>query len=158
MKREEKRRGRGRQRPGEKKKKLRQGNVQRKKIKKKIKGCEENEHWWSPSPMAHWHFCPKMMPNFALQFSFYFGEKTFWWVQRENTWAHHLFSFLPTQPNTLKKVLLPSFSPKFSIHHISPPNKHTLRNIGLLFLYINRGSQWDEGANNFLFKTFIVGT
>ena len=40
---------------------------------------------------------------------------------------HHLFSFLPTKPNILKKVFIPIFSPKFSIHHILPPNKHTLR-------------------------------
>ena len=47
-------------------------------IQKKKKSCEENERGWSPSPMAHGHFCSKMMPNFSLQFSFYFGEKTFW--------------------------------------------------------------------------------
>ena len=32
----------------------------------------------------------------------------------------------PTQPNTIKKVFLSIFSSKYSIHPISPPNKHTL--------------------------------
>ena len=35
-------------------------------------------------------------------------------------------SSLSNQTHT-KKVFLPIFSPKFSIHLISPPNKHTLR-------------------------------
>ena len=47
------------------------------------------------------------------------------------------FSFLSTQPNTLQKVFLPIFSPKFSIYPISPPNKHTLVSsvISLPFLF-----------------------
>ena len=35
-------------------------------------------------------------------------------------------SFLPNQTHS-KKVFLPIFSPKFSIHSILPPNKHTLK-------------------------------
>ena len=38
--------------------------------------------------------------------------------------SHHLFSFLLTQPNTLQKVFIPIFFPKFFIYPISPPNKH----------------------------------
>ena len=58
---------------------------------------------------------------FPLQFSLHFGEKNFWWTR-----AHILFSFPLTQPNTLKKVFLLIFSPKFSIYPISLLNKHTL--------------------------------
>ena len=76
--------------------------------------------------IGHGHFCLLSSPIFSLQFSLYFREKTFWWVRGENTWTHHLFSFLPTQPNTLKKAFLLIFSPKFFIHLISPPNKHTV--------------------------------
>ena len=143
-----------------------------------------------PCAIAHWHFCPKMMSKFSLQFSLHFGEKIFQWDQRENTqvnvqeerkrkkkkeksmkqsnvdkpmcnrtWEflskkrcpiflfnflsilgrklfggprektpefHHLFSFFLTQPNILQKNFLCIFSSQFSIHHISPPNKHTL--------------------------------
>ena len=38
-----------------------------------------------PCAIAHWHFCPKMMSNFFLQFSLHFGEKIFWQDWRENT-------------------------------------------------------------------------
>ena len=47
-------------------------------------------------------------------------------------------SFLPNQTHS-KKVILPIFSPKFSIYPISPPNKHTLRESGAqleLFFYL----------------------
>ena len=43
--------------------------------------------------------------------------------------SYHLFFFILIQPNTLpkqnkkKKILI--FSPKFSLHHVSPLNKHT---------------------------------
>ena len=76
--------------------------------------------------IGHEHFCPLNSPIFSFQFSLHLEEKTFWWAWRENTQVHYLFSFIPTQPNTLKKVFLPIFSPKFSIHSISPLNKHTL--------------------------------
>ena len=79
---------------------------------------------------GHGHFCLLSSPIFSIWFSLYFGEKTFWWVRGENTWTHNLFSFLPTQPNTLKNILLPIFYQKFFIHHISPPNKHTLKGLG----------------------------
>ena len=35
--------------------------------------------------------------------------------------------YFPSHQTHSKNVFLPIFSPKFSIHHISPPNKHTLR-------------------------------
>ena len=54
-------------------------------------------------------------------------ERKFFGGPREKTLEpQHLFSFLPTQLNTLQKVFLPIFSSKFSIHPISPPNKHTV--------------------------------
>ena len=70
---EERRRGRGRQRPGEKNKE--------KKKKKVVKKMNMDE----AQVQRYMHFCPKIMPNFSFQFSFHFGEKTFWWAQRENT-------------------------------------------------------------------------
>ena len=55
------------------------------------------------------------------------SKENFFGGSKEKTpGPHYLFSFLPTQPNTLKKVFLPIFSSKFSIHPISPPNKHIL--------------------------------
>ena len=59
-------------------------------------------------------------------FSLYFGEKIFWWIWRENTWVPPIF--FPSPPSNQipnKKVFLFIFSPKFSIHPISPLNKHT---------------------------------
>ena len=66
------------------------------------------------------------MSNFSLQFSLHFGEN-FLVGPKRTPESHNLFSFLPTQPNTLQKVFLPIFSPKFFIHPIPPPNKHTLK-------------------------------
>ena len=66
-----------------------------------------------------------MILNFSLQFSFHFGGHG-----EKILEPHHLFSFIPIQPNILKKVFLPIFllifPPKFSIHFISSLNKHTL--------------------------------
>ena len=67
---------------------------------------------------GHGHFCPLNSPIFSLQFSFHFGEKTFWYAREENTRA-------PSNQTHSKKFSF-SFSPKLSIHSISPPNKHTL--------------------------------
>lgn len=39
---------------------------------------------------------------------------------------YYLFSFLPTQPNTLKKIILSNCSPKFFLDSISPLNKYIL--------------------------------
>ena len=47
-------------------------------------------------------------------------------VQGENTWVSQ-FIFLPHSTKHSKKVFLLIFSSKFSIHYISPPNKHTLK-------------------------------
>ena len=46
----------------------------RKKRKRKVK--------WT----RHLHFCLLNSHIFSIKFSLNFGEKTFWWVQRENTW------------------------------------------------------------------------
>ena len=68
---------------------------------------------------------------FPLVFSLFWRENFFVGTHG----SYHLFSFLPTQPNILKKVFLSIFSPKFFIHLISPPNKHTLR-VFILFYFI----------------------
>ena len=87
--------------------------------------CEQKQCEWNPCAIVHGHFHPKMMSNFYLQFSLFWKENFF--VGRERKYlVYHLLSFLLTQPNTLKKVLFPIFSPKFFIYPISPQNKHTL--------------------------------
>ena len=57
-----------------------------------------------------------------------FWREKFWWVWRENTQTHLLFSFLLIQPNTLQKF----FSSYFIFKVFHPPyflcsNKHTHR-------------------------------
>ena len=60
---------------------------------------------------------------FSLQFSSHFWEKTFWWTQRENT---RTLPFIFLSPHPTKHTLKKFSAPKFSIHPISPSNKHTL--------------------------------
>jgi len=79
----------------------------------------------APFATVHGHFSPKMMPNFSLQFSLCFREKTFWWSENK-TLRLHLFFFLPTNQTHSKKIFFPISFPKFSIYPISLPNKHTL--------------------------------
>ena len=76
--------------------------------------------------MWTWAFSSKNDVQF-LSFVFSFLERKLFDGSGDKTpRVYHLFSFLSTQPNTIKNVFFPIFSPKFSIHHISPQNKHTL--------------------------------
>ena len=65
---------------------------------------------------------------FSPQFSPYFGEKAFWWVQGENTWAYQFFfSLFPPNQTTTKNAISPIFSPQFFILPKILPNKHKLK-------------------------------
>ena len=75
---------------------------------------------------AYGHFCPLSSLFSSFSFLFILERKLFGGPGEKIFGPYHLFSFLPTQSNTLQKVFLLVFSPKFSIHPISPPNKHTL--------------------------------
>ena len=55
---------------------------------------------------AHGHLHPLKPWAFSIQFSLYFGEKTFWWDQWENIWAPPIFFLLFLQPNTHQKYYL----------------------------------------------------
>ena len=68
---------------------------------------------------------------FSLSFLSILERKLFDGPEEKKPRPHYLFSSLSIQPNTLQKVFLPIFFPKFSIHHISPPNKHTLKDISV---------------------------
>ena len=75
---------------------------------------------WTFSSIKMFHFLPSV-------FSPFWGENFLVGSGRKHTSPTIYFpSFSPNQTHS-KKVLLPIFSPKFSIHSISPPNKHTLR-------------------------------
>ena len=100
-----------------KKRKEKQNNyhTQSQKKKKKKATCppttqEIKKNKKNKKRTRHGHFCSLNSLIFSIQFSLHFWEKIFWWVQGENTRPHYLFSFLPTQPNTLKK-----FSSPFSL-------------------------------------------
>ena len=54
-------------------------------------------------------------------------KKHFGGPEEKTPGPYHIFSFIPTQLNTLQKNFPSHFSPKFSIHPLSPPNKHTFR-------------------------------
>ena len=59
----------------------------------------------------------------STQFSPHFGEKTFWWTQRENTWTPPSFSSLSLPVKHFPKCFLSSFSLLPKIYS----TKHTLR-------------------------------
>ena len=46
--------------------------------------------------------------------------------RRKHPGPINFFSLSPSYQTSIKKVILPIFSPKFYIYLISPPNKHTL--------------------------------
>ena len=98
--------------------------------KQKIKENKRKEKDNCPYASAHGYFCLLSNLIFSFQISLHFGEKTFMSAQGENTRTPP-FIFLLFHPTkyTLKKVFLPIFSPKFSIHSISHPNKHTLKDL-----------------------------
>ena len=89
---------------------------QKKKKKKKWKDKrsrrKEKKKWrratygWSPMCKCTWVFHPLTSSIFSLQLSPHFGEKTFWWAQRENIWIP-LFIFL--LPHSTKCTLQKSF-------------------------------------------------
>ena len=91
--------------------------------------------WTSPCAITHGHFCSKMMSNFSLQFfslqffSLHFGDKTFWWVRRENTWVPK-FIFLPPHPTEHTPKSFPSyflskvFHPPYSTSKQTHPTTH----------------------------------
>ena len=74
----------------------------------------------------------------------------FWWARRKNIQTPQIFFplLLPTKHPPKKKKFLPIFSPEFSIHPISPPNKNTLSLVGGL-------RQFLKLKKRFLFLYFI---
>ena len=113
----------------EKKERKRQ-QLPRKAQKKKIKKKEKN--WMNcPFALAHMYFCPLSIPLFSLQFSLYFGERTFWWVWGENTRAPPFIFLPPTQPNTPQKCFHSHFlskifySPYFSFIQTHPKGAYS---------------------------------
>ena len=90
---------------------------------------KKKANWRSPCAHAHGYFCQLRKNSSPLSFLSILGRKHF-----SGSWRKHLDltiyfpSFLPNQTPS-KKVFLPIFFPKFSIHLVSSPNKHTLKEI-----------------------------
>ena len=81
---------------------------------------------WKKKQIGHGHFCPLNSHIFSLQFSLYFGEKTFLVISEKKHLGPIIYFLFSTLNQThSKNVFLLIFSPKFFIHPISPPNKHT---------------------------------
>ena len=112
-----------------KKKKREEATLPRKKTKKK-----ERQRYLLPREkkknnnkgMCTWTFLSIKKKFISTQFFLHFWKKTFWQAQEKTPRLHHLFSFSSPNQTHSKKVFISIFSPKFSIHPISPPNKHTL--------------------------------
>ena len=94
----------------------------KKKQKKRDNGLDK------PMSKYTWVFSSFIYQISPTQFSFYFEEKIFCWVQGENTWTLPIFFSPLPQPNTyqksfhshfLFKIFLPIFFSKFSIGKIS---------------------------------------
>ena len=111
-----------------------QGNVSAQRRRKKNKGNLKK-------PMCTWAFLSIKKKFIPTRFFLYFGKKTFWWAKEETLGlAIYFSSFLRNQIHS-KKVFISIFFQKFSIHHVSPPNKHTLKQlqsfiIDLIYIYI----------------------
>ena len=85
-----------------------------------------------PCVSAHGYFCSFCSSIFFLQFSLYFGKKTFWWVREENTQAPP-FTFLPLHrtKHTSKKFSFPFSLQSFpsTLFHLqtNTPIKHVYK-------------------------------
>ena len=78
---------------------------------------------------AHGHFCQSRKKCISTQFSFHFGgaQNILVGLGRKHLGPTIYFSSSPPNQTYSKKNFIPIFSPKFSIHHVSLPNKHTLK-------------------------------
>ena len=76
--------------------KKKRGNVTAQERSKKIKAT------WR-SPCAHGHFCQSRKNSSPLKFLSILERKHFSEPEEKTLGSHYLFSFLPTQPNTLQK-------------------------------------------------------
>ena len=99
------------------------------------------------SQESNWeNFCSYNKSLSLSQFSPHFGEKTFWWVQGENTQiSPHFFLSLPPNQTPFKKFSLLIFSLNFYIHSISHPNKDILKLNTLTSLWFELGSEGKKG-------------
>ena len=68
----------------------------------------KKKHWAWTKPMCTVHMGIFVSFFSTLVFS-PFWEENFLVSPRENTWAYHLFSLSPSQPNTLQKKFPPHF-------------------------------------------------
>ena len=81
--------------------------------------------------LARGVFCPNI---FSFVFSQFWRENFFVDSERKHLSPTIYFPYSPPNQIHFKKVFLPIFSLKFSIHLISPPNKHTLREKNLAYI------------------------
>ena len=104
--------------------------------KKKKETCPAQEKR-KKKRTGYGYFCLLNSFIFSYQFSFYFREKNFWWVGRENTWTPS-FIFLHFYPNKhtqkkflsyfLSKVFYPPYytSKQTHLKDVSGHHKHLL--------------------------------
>ena len=78
---------------------------------------EENKNKNKGNPCAHGYFCQSRKNSSSLSFLSILGKKHFDEPGEKTLEPHHLFSFLPTQPNTLQK----SFPSHFLFKVFHPP-------------------------------------
>ena len=100
--------------------------------KNKIKGKLKK-----PMCTCIWAFLSIKKKFIPIQFSLHFREKAFWWAQRKHLGPTIYFPSFPPNQTHSKRVILPIFPPKFFIHPILPPSKHTLKVVILLFFFRN---------------------
>ena len=101
-------------------------HVCNKERKNKRKKKEEEEEEKKQPP--RWRLGSKFQGYFwnLLVFSSFLGENFLVGSRRKYLSLTIYFPSSLSNQTHFKKVFLPIFSPKFSIHPISPPNKHTL--------------------------------
>ena len=108
----------------EKKKWGRQRMPNKSKVKRKKKRCEEKQYGWRYN--CTWAFSSKYNDQFLPSvFSPFWRENFLMGSGRKHMSFTINFPSFPFN-QILQKSFALIFSPKFSIQHISPPNKHTL--------------------------------
>ena len=71
--------------------------------------------------------CTYLLNSSHSVFSLFWRENILVGPGRKYLGPTNFFPSPPSNQTPTKKAFIPIFSPKFSIHPISPPNKHTLK-------------------------------
>ena len=101
--------------------------IEKEKIKKRKKNNNNNNYKEEANTLETWRWIQGYFWKLILPPSFLsiFGRKLFDGHKKKTHGPTIYFPFSPVNQTHSKKIYLPIFFPKFFIHLVSPPNKHT---------------------------------